>query len=71
MLNALRLTEGVPVSLYQAHTGESLAGIAGVLTKAVARGLLTDDPTRLAATPLGLRFLNDLQAMFLPAGGPA
>ena len=70
MLNALRLTQGVPASLYQEHTGESLAGIAGVLAKAVAKGLLTEDPTRLAATPLGLRFLNDLQAMFLPGNAP-
>jgi oxygen-independent coproporphyrinogen-3 oxidase len=71
MLNALRLTEGVPASLYGEHTGESLAGIARLLAKAVEKGLLTDDPTRLAATPLGLRFLNDLQALFLPANAPA
>lgn len=67
MLNALRLTEGVPAALYEAHTGESLARIAPMLDKAMAKGLLTSDPTRLAATPLGLRFLNDLQSMFLPA----
>ena len=66
MLNALRLTQGVPASLYEEHTGESLAGVARVLGKAMDKGLLTGDPTRLAATPLGLRFLNDLQEMFLP-----
>lgn len=67
MLNALRLTDGVPASLFQAHTGESLAAISGLLAKAADKGLLTSDPGRLAATPLGLRFLNDLQEMFLPA----
>jgi putative oxygen-independent coproporphyrinogen III oxidase len=70
MLNALRLTEGVPASLFQAHTGQSLARVAGEITRAVRKGLLTDDPTRLAATPLGLRFLNDLQEIFLPPDRP-
>ena len=66
MLNALRLTEGVAASLFQEHTGVSLAAISGLLAQAADKGLLTSDPARLAATPLGLRFLNDLQAMFLP-----
>ena len=30
------------------------------------QGLLTPDPSRLAATGLGMRFLNDLQEIFLP-----
>ena len=71
MLNALRLSGGVAASLYEEHTGESLAGIAHLLEKAVQKGLLTGDPGRLAATPLGLRFLNDLQALFLSAKLPA
>jgi oxygen-independent coproporphyrinogen-3 oxidase len=71
MLNALRLTQGVPASLYEERTGDSLAGVARVLGKAVDKGLLTADPTRLAATPLGLRFLNDLQEMFLPPAAHA
>ncbi|CFN79574.1 porphyrin oxidoreductase [Bordetella pertussis] len=32
---------------------------------ATRRGLLDADPTRLRATALGWRFLNDLQEMFL------
>jgi hypothetical protein len=32
--------------------------------RATASGLLGADPGRLAATPLGLRFLNDLVAVF-------
>jgi oxygen-independent coproporphyrinogen-3 oxidase len=70
MLNALRLTEGVPAALFQTHTGLSLAEISAALTRAEKKGLMTADPARLAATPLGLRFLNDLQAEFLPARVP-
>jgi oxygen-independent coproporphyrinogen-3 oxidase len=70
MLNALRLTAGVPASLFQENTGLSVAEIAGALARAAKKGLVTTDPARLAATPLGLRFLNDLQAEFLPASAP-
>jgi oxygen-independent coproporphyrinogen-3 oxidase len=69
MLNVLRLTEGVPSDLMERHAGVSLAAISGrggPIDRAVARGLLSDDPSRLVATPLGRRFLNDLQATFLP-----
>ena len=65
MLNALRLTDGVPATLFAERTGLPLAAIAGERALAVERGLLEPDPTRLRATPLGLRFLNDLLAMFL------
>jgi oxygen-independent coproporphyrinogen-3 oxidase len=66
MLNVLRLTEGVPASLFEERTGQSLAVMARSLERAASRGLLDRDPSRLAATPLGLRFLNDLQEIFLP-----
>ncbi|KOF53980.1 MULTISPECIES: radical SAM family heme chaperone HemW [unclassified Achromobacter] len=65
MLNALRLKDGVPASLFTERTGLSLAAIAHQLEAAVNRGLLDADPTRLKATALGWRFLNDLQEMFL------
>ncbi|MBU6493110.1 MAG: oxygen-independent coproporphyrinogen III oxidase-like protein [Burkholderiales bacterium] len=67
MLNALRLTEGVPTDTFADRTGLSVAQIAKPLAAAVAKGLLVDDPGRIAPTPLGLRFLNDLQALFLPS----
>ncbi len=67
MLNALRLTGGVPVSLFAERTGMPLAIVAGALDAATQRGLLEPDPTRLCATPLGRRFLNDLTALFLHA----
>ncbi len=65
MLNALRLREGVAASLFAERTGLSLAAIAHQLEAAVSRGLLDADPTRLQASSLGWRFLNDLQELFL------
>jgi oxygen-independent coproporphyrinogen-3 oxidase len=70
MLNALRLAAGVPAALFGERTGYPLATIARELAEATARGLLEPDPALLRATPLGRRFLNDLQALFL-RGPPA
>jgi len=66
MLNALRLTDGVAAALFEARTGLGLASIAPVLTDARRRGLLESAEDRLCATELGLRFLNDLLALFMP-----
>ncbi len=67
MLNALRLTEGVPVSSFANRTGLTEMAIAPARLRAEARSLLVaDDPARLRPTELGLRFLSDLQGMFLP-----
>jgi len=65
MLNALRLTDGVPAALFAERTGYPLALIAQPLAEGVRRGLLDPDPATLKATLLGQRFLNDLQALFL------
>ena len=65
MLNALRLREGVAATSFEERTGLSLAAISRPLQAATAKGLLDADPTRLRATALGWRFLNDLQEMFL------
>jgi oxygen-independent coproporphyrinogen-3 oxidase len=37
------------------------------LAEAERRGLIARDHQHIAPTPLGQRFLNDLQAIFLPA----
>ncbi|HZI83975.1 MAG TPA: radical SAM family heme chaperone HemW [Casimicrobiaceae bacterium] len=66
MLNALRLTEGVPTALFAERTGFPLAVVASELEEAERRGLLVRDPRRIAPTALGRRFLNDLLALFLP-----
>lgn len=65
MLNVLRLRKGVPVSSFSERTGLGLPKIAPILERAVEKGLLDADPSRIAPTELGWRFLNDLQAMFL------
>jgi len=67
MLNALRLTEGVPVALFAERTGYPLTLVQGALEAAEQRGLIERDHLRLRPTALGRRFLNDLQALFLPA----
>ena len=66
MLNALRLTDGIPAGLFAERTGLPLSAISRQLDLAEARGLLQADPTRIRPTTLGSRFLNDLQSIFLP-----
>jgi putative oxygen-independent coproporphyrinogen III oxidase len=66
MLNALRLKQGVPRSYFTERTGQSLLTLADPVARATARGLLDTDPASFRATALGWRFLNDLQAEFLP-----
>jgi putative oxygen-independent coproporphyrinogen III oxidase len=67
MLNALRLTDGVPASLFYDHTGLPLHIIQSQLAVAESKGLLFRDHSTIRATPLGQRFLNDLQEIFLSA----
>lgn len=66
MLNALRLTEGVPTRLFIERTGQSTQTIEPALQRAEAKGLIQVDHQRIQPTELGQRFLNDLQQMFLP-----
>ncbi len=65
MLNALRLHEGVAASLFTERTGLPSSAIAQAMLRAEARALVKTDPARICATPLGWRFLNDLQSLFL------
>jgi oxygen-independent coproporphyrinogen-3 oxidase len=71
MLNALRLTEGVPVALFAERTGFPLTLVQRSLDEAERRGLIARDHQHIRPTPLGQRFLNDLQAIFLPAASAA
>jgi len=67
MLNALRLRDGFDFHGFERATGLSAAVLETPLERAAERGLIaTDAAGRVAPTPLGNRFLNDLQAMFLP-----
>ena len=65
MLNTLRLTEGVETKTFSERTGLPLHIISKGLEEASKKGLLDDNPTTLKATDLGLRYLNNLQEMFL------
>ena len=65
MLNALRLNEGVPLSLFEARTGLPRDVIAPQLGKAHANGWLEPDPDWLRPTELGRRFANDVIGLFL------
>ena len=65
MLNALRLTDGVPATLFAERTGYPLALVQRELAAAEARGLVERDPLWIRPTELGRRFLNDLQQIFL------
>lgn len=66
MLNALRLREGVPATLFAERTGLSLTAIEAVRKKLCSQGLLVDDKNRLAATEKGFLFLNDVLTAFMP-----
>lgn len=68
MLNALRLRHGVPATYFEERTGQSLTTILPTIRQAIAKGLLDPHPTRIQASALGWRFLNDLQEMFLEVG---
>jgi len=65
MLNALRLADGVPATLFAERTGHPLATVQRELASARSRGLIESDPLTIRPTRLGRRFLNDLQQIFL------
>ena len=65
MMNALRLNQGVPTTLFTERTSLPLLLIRRELEQAQARGLLSHDLQHIAPTALGQRFLNDLLQIFL------
>jgi putative oxygen-independent coproporphyrinogen III oxidase len=65
MMNALRLTGGFPSRLFEERAGIPLMHVRKELDEAERRGLIERDYQRIAPTPLGRRFLNDLLALFL------
>lgn len=65
MLNALRLNEGVPLSMFEARTGLPRAAIAERLAQAQLRGWLEPDADWLRPTEQGRRFANDVIGLFL------
>lgn len=62
-MNALRLVEGVPISIWSAYTGRTPEALNSRLAEARKKGLLVEDAGTLRASPQGLLFLNDLLAL--------
>jgi putative oxygen-independent coproporphyrinogen III oxidase len=69
MLNVLRLTDEFAEVDFAARTGLAFATIADAIAEAQRKHLVERSaPGRWRVTGQGQRFLNDLQAMFLPGG---
>jgi putative oxygen-independent coproporphyrinogen III oxidase len=66
MLNSLRLNDGFAVALFGERTGMPLSALEGGVARAEQLGLLTRTLDHITPTPLGRRFLSDVQALFLP-----
>ena len=67
MLNVLRLTNGFDEDLFAGRTGLSIDILRKRIEPSIDRGLIAAaDGHSWRTTPLGRRFLNDLQAEFLP-----
>jgi putative oxygen-independent coproporphyrinogen III oxidase len=68
MLNALRLVDGFNISLFEERTGLARDTLEELAADAFSRGLLEQSAEGTwRPTALGMRFLDDLQADFLPA----
>lgn len=70
MLNALRLHEGFTIVHFSAATGLAASTVEPVLARLSGRGLIGEKDGAWRPTELGFRFLNELQAEFLPEGKP-
>jgi oxygen-independent coproporphyrinogen-3 oxidase len=66
MLNALRLQEGFALAGFEQATGLLATAILPKIAGLVSRGLMLESGGRYRPTELGFRFLNELQAGFLP-----
>jgi len=65
LMNALRLSKGVPSQLFTQRTGLPLALLQESWLNAQNKGLMLENPQRLATTEQGALFLNDLLHIFL------
>lgn len=67
MLNALRLADGFDLPMFAERTGMPMSAVLAAIDKAQAQGLLVRQGERVKPSARGFDFLNDLQALFLPA----
>ncbi len=65
MMNALRLTQGFPVALFQERTGLPISVVDDALAEAQKKGLIERDHLQIRPTPMGQRYLNELLQLFL------
>jgi putative oxygen-independent coproporphyrinogen III oxidase len=65
MMNALRLTHGVPARLFEERTGLPLLTVRRELGQAERMGLITRTHSHISPTERGQRLLNDLLGLFL------
>jgi oxygen-independent coproporphyrinogen-3 oxidase len=65
MMNAMRLTDGVPADLFTEHTGLPIAAADKELQQARNRNLIEHDKEHIRPTELGRRYLNDLLQIFM------
>jgi putative oxygen-independent coproporphyrinogen III oxidase len=67
MLNALRLTDGVPLTLFTERTGLDHHSIEPLLQKGISQGLLQSiSHPHIVTTENGKKYLNNLIEIFLP-----
>jgi oxygen-independent coproporphyrinogen-3 oxidase len=66
MMNALRLTDGFAIRLFEERTGLALTSILSELDQAERDGLIERDHRTIRPSARGRRFLNDLLQRFLP-----
>ena len=67
MMNALRLNEGFPLSLFQQQTGLDTHTISENLQLAQSKGLLEINDAYVRPTQQGRYFLNNLLELFMPS----
>ena len=66
MMNALRLTEGFDIELFELRTGLRFDGLNGQMAQALQAGLIEREGLFVKPTLRGQRFLNELLQLFLP-----
>ncbi len=64
-MNALRLTEGFDIEIFELRTGLKLEQLQDRLDKAYTLGLLEREGNMIRPTLRGQRFLNELLQIFL------
>ena len=64
-MNALRLREGFPASLWTERTGLAISALEPELSRCCADGLLEQQAGQIRCTPTGFNFLDTVLQRFL------